>query len=301
MPPTSYDYQAFSLKLRSEVRLWPGSECPTTTGTADVEFVRGTQPIPDIAPRFRLSSDNASLRIQGAGALRVLKGSRVELYPENSAAALAALTIFAAGAALAMILTQRGWFCVHGSSVLIGERAVCFCGPQGAGKSTLAAALARAGHRLVADGMTVLRVQDGSVVTCPGPRLSKLWPDSLQFFGERPSDFCRVTEFHDKRLVPMARPQEPQALFTLNELCILSTGKTPARLALAPQNALMEVQRNAFLAEYVAPEDASQLLRASADLTERLPINKLVRGHSFEEIPQLLALVVSRPESNNRA
>ena len=46
--------------------------------------------------------------------------------------------------------------CPHASTVVIGGRAVAFCGPQGAGKSTTAVALAQQGYAVPAEDVAAL-------------------------------------------------------------------------------------------------------------------------------------------------
>ena len=63
---------------------------------------------------------------------------------------------FLAGTVLALAWRLRGELCLHASAVSIGGRAVLFVGESGAGKSTIAAALAVRGHRVIADDLVVI-------------------------------------------------------------------------------------------------------------------------------------------------
>src|SRR6185436_17962029 len=73
------------------------------------------------------------------------------------------------------VLQQRGLLPLHASALLLGAGAIALLGPSRAGKSTLAAALARRGHPVLADdvvpvspeptptvmgGSSVLQVED---------------------------------------------------------------------------------------------------------------------------------------------
>jgi hypothetical protein len=70
---------------------------------------------------------------------------------------------------------------LHAACVRIGSGAVALTGRTGAGKSTLAAALVRRGHALVADDVCVIdaAASNGPRVLPSFPRL-KLWNDTLQ-------------------------------------------------------------------------------------------------------------------------
>lgn len=64
------------------------------------------------------------------------------------------------GSVLAMMSYMRGLFPLHASAVALGDSAVAFSGPIGAGKSTLAAALALRGHALLSDDVAVIDLAD---------------------------------------------------------------------------------------------------------------------------------------------
>jgi hypothetical protein len=85
------------------------------------------------------------------------------------------------GVVLGMLCHQRGLFPLHAACVRFGGTAIALCGRTGAGKSTLAAALGRRGHALVADDVCAIDfTADGEPLVLPSfPRL-KLWEDSLQ-------------------------------------------------------------------------------------------------------------------------
>ena len=68
---------------------------------------------------------------------------------------------------------------LHASSVAIdGRTLVAFAGPGGAGKSTLATALARRGHAIASDDALLLRMADHDVSAVPAYPGVRLWNDS---------------------------------------------------------------------------------------------------------------------------
>jgi hypothetical protein len=85
------------------------------------------------------------------------------------------------GVVLGMLCHQRGLFPLHASCVRIGGVAVAFAGRTGTGKSTLAAALARRGHGLIADDVCALDLAaSGPPQVLPSfPRL-RLWDDAMR-------------------------------------------------------------------------------------------------------------------------
>jgi hypothetical protein len=116
----------------------------------------------------------------------------------------AALTLFTSGSPIAAILHQRGHICLHASAVAMRRGAILFVAPSGTGKSTLAAALAARGHRVVTDDIAAVhRTADGWGVA-PGPMRLKLWPDSLGKLRIDPAPLPEVRPGLGKRLLSTA-------------------------------------------------------------------------------------------------
>src|SRR5207253_3032590 len=73
---------------------------------------------------------------------------------------------------------------LHASAAVINGYAVAFVGGNSAGKSTIVAALARAGHRVLSDDIAVLEETSGTFWIKPSYPLIRLWPDSVSIlFG----------------------------------------------------------------------------------------------------------------------
>jgi hypothetical protein len=79
--------------------------------------------------------------------------------------------------ALPLAATLRGFEVFHACGVVLDGRAVLIAGPSGAGKSSLAAALVRAGLRLLSDDVVALRLRGGKLIAYPGPIALQLRED----------------------------------------------------------------------------------------------------------------------------
>lgn len=109
------------------------------------------------------------------------------------------------GTVMAYLLQYHGYLVLHGSAVLINQRAVIFSGESGAGKSTIASALVKKGYSLLTDDVVVVKtLTDGSMVLVPGPAKVKLWADALELLEHSANGLQAVVNKMDKYQLPVA-------------------------------------------------------------------------------------------------
>jgi hypothetical protein len=104
-------------------------------------------------------------------------GSEVDAWWDEPLTAVDA-TDYLLGAVLAFVVRLRGAVPLHASAVVIGDHAVLFAGPAGAGKSSLAAALAILGYPVLSDDLVVIDESNGQVHAYPSQARISLWPDA---------------------------------------------------------------------------------------------------------------------------
>lgn len=107
------------------------------------------------------------------------------------------------------ILPQRGLMVLHGSAVLLGDRAIALAGASGAGKSTTAAVLCSLGGRLICDDLCAINGAESRVVS--GTSVLKLWPDSVEALGIESARARAVRPGLSKRFLPLAWPRSLSA------------------------------------------------------------------------------------------
>jgi hypothetical protein len=81
------------------------------------------------------------------------------------------------------VLAHRGLTCLHASVVAIDDRVIAMVGAKGAGKSTLALALARRGGRLLSDDVAPISSRGGVCGVAVGRAAVRIWPDSAATLG----------------------------------------------------------------------------------------------------------------------
>ena len=106
------------------------------------------------------------------------------------------------GPGMASALYLRNIPCLHGSSVILNNRAILLLGDSGVGKSTLTAALVSEGFPLLCDELTALVQMEEGLFLLPGHPLLKLTPRTLEAIGETPEAWPRafpVSKYTDER------------------------------------------------------------------------------------------------------
>jgi hypothetical protein len=98
----------------------------------------------------------------------------------SAPATLQDVTTLLLGTVLNYVLRARGIVCLHACVINIGSKAVAVIGDKGTGKSTTAAAFARAGYPILSDDMGAISAQESGWLVHPGyPRL-RLWRSTLE-------------------------------------------------------------------------------------------------------------------------
>ncbi len=160
--------------------------------------------------------------VPDVGTWRITGGKEIAIQPYGDPASIE-VRLFTLGSAWGTLGYQRGWAMLHGSAVLGPKGAVLFCGPQGAGKSTMAAALAQQGLPLVTDDLS--RVEPGRADKptrlWPSSTRHKLWGEAIDTLGlsdrERVQDYFRAEKFHleSSTSVPVELPVPLVGIYAL--------------------------------------------------------------------------------------
>ena len=303
--PASKTYLAFGVRILTP---FPLPDLPIVSGSHDVIIREGM--VPDslfdslfdnakvvVRPGARFGFAPGAIYLEWDQVGRVLLKEGNEIIVQRDAeASMEDLGPFLTGPVLAVLLHQRKYFVLHASSVAIGGGAAVFVGPKGYGKSTLAAHMEMLGHRLISDDIVPLTSRSGQVWAEPGFPRVKLFDDSIEALGARPSDFPPIHRFATKRSLSLSENcnQEPvpvRAIYILNEddhFAIVEMGK--------PQ-AFIEIMRNAHLGKFLEETGSqSSYFELCGEITNKVRIFRLDRPSSFHEMPRILDALVKHAE-----
>ncbi|TPK99796.1 serine kinase [Mesorhizobium sp. B2-4-12] len=174
------NYRAYGLTVASDVAL-PELE-PAGPAVADVLIAIGTidmpKPSPEAATIFRFEPERQYLAWHAVGAFLISDGCRIDVEPAPGADdALLAFPLL--GPVMALLLHRRGLLVLHASAIAVAGKGAVFMGDKGAGKSTTASALIRAGHELLTDDIVALDLTNSDApMIVPGFPQIKLAADA---------------------------------------------------------------------------------------------------------------------------
>jgi energy-coupling factor transporter ATP-binding protein EcfA2 len=179
--------------------------------------------------------------------------------------------------------------------VKIGQKAVVIAGHSGRGKSTLAAALARAGHPLLADDITVIRFDAaGTAFAVPGSPHVRLNPDSI---AANALDVAQLGpgRLGDDKKIWYRDPHEfdPVPVAALIRLDLAAPGEGPGITRVNGPGAVLPLQDLVYrfaLARRLGA--AGELAHGALRLAAAVPIHRLTRAQEFAALDATLDLVL---------
>lgn len=195
------------------------------------------------------------------------------------------------GTVMAYILQYHGYLVLHGSAVLINDRAVILSGQSGAGKSTLASALLKQGYPFITDDVVVMKQINGQYAMIPGPAQLKLWRDAASHLEHDIAHAQPVSLKIDKYAIPVTHrcdlPMIPITAFY--ELNIAPLAKTFTSERLTKTLALQTLILNAYRYFMLKPLGKLQsFLNDCSQLTQQIAVHKITRRPDLSELFQII-------------
>lgn len=286
-----HNYLAHGLQLRSTL---PLPELIAGGAGCDVAIHRVGGPsrppgAEDDRTYLRIGAEE-TLFAPGRGATFTIRGGRriAVAMPEDGDWASARL--FLLGGAMALMLCQRGRVVLHASAVAVDGGAVAFLGRCGWGKSTLAAALHRCGHRLLADDVlsVALPAPGAAAHAFPAFPQLKLTAASASALGRGAEELVALHPREEKRGLRALERFDPHSV-PLRKLYVLEPSDRVASERLGAQETLVELVRHSYPTRFGYPGDGGHLERLAC-LARTVPVDRLERG-TLSRLEDLVRLV----------
>jgi hypothetical protein len=178
--------------------------------------------------------------------------------------------------ALPLAVEARGMPVLHASAVSSGDRCVVVCGRSTAGKSTLAAAAGREGHRVESDDAIGFAMRDGSVMARTLPFEIRLRPSAATELASISFDGAGGRELELRQLVLL----EPDADATDVGLNLISAGA-----------AFGSLMPHAYC--FSLTDSQERIVREYTELAERVPVRSLRYRPQHASLPAMVDAVGS--------
>jgi hypothetical protein len=202
------------------------------------------------------------------------------------------------GPILGFLLCLRGVVCLHANAVEINGKAVAMIGPAGAGKSTTAAAFARAGYKVLTDDVLALDERaDGFLARPAYPRV-RLWPESVKALYGAEDALPLLTPNWDKRYLDLlengaqfqTQPQPLAAIYLLDERS--PDPRAPYVEPAPSQESLMALVANTYANYLLDAQMRAAEFKVLGCLIERVPVRRVIPHANLSFLPELCRVIV---------
>jgi hypothetical protein len=294
----------FSPPGRAEAR-------PTFADIVRIEFAGPLEPQPETRPfwsngfemLWHLDRDSWLLAYHAAGiegyrwTVRYDGGTRVTVRWDSDEL-LADIPAVLQGPGIAASLHLRDIPLLHACAIDVGGSAILLMGVPGAGKSTAAAALVRAGFPLVSDDLAALSLRGDDVLVQPGyPRL-RLFADSAQAAGFAPSQLSRAFVsplLGDKQFVDVSGGSFTAEPLPLRAMYILQPrrpdGGDPVVTRIDRGAAWPLLAQNIYALRFLDPERRFRAVRDTVAIAARVPLCSVQAGDDLTALPRLVEVL----------
>ncbi|MEN8193434.1 MAG: hypothetical protein ABFS12_11500 [Bacteroidota bacterium] len=186
----SFRYRIHGISIKSEIELPDLLLDSADKFDVVIQYGNVPQHLPDIQSQgvlYEAAENDFLFKFESVAKYRVQNGNLIIVDP-NKDSSNEDISLFLMGSVMGALLHQRGLLVLHGSSVIIKNRAVIITGHSTAGKSTLAAGLNEAGFPILTDDLSTISFNNSNnIYVHSGFPYIRLWRDvieKLQIKGE---------------------------------------------------------------------------------------------------------------------
>lgn len=231
------------------------------------------------------------LDIPGVARYLAEYGSKVQVEPYPGAQA-ADVRGYLLGSVFGALCHQNGFLPLHASAIETGGQVTAFLGDSGAGKSTTAAFLERAGYRVVSDDICLLVPGAEGLRVEPVAGWLKLWRESFETLGEMPDENNRIFSAKDKYRRYLAPAQDER--LELRNVVFLERGDNVKLERVSSAAAMAGLVDMTYLSYLPALTGGSAaVFRRSAEVLQKARAWRLVVPRRWDAMPLAVEAVES--------
>lgn len=289
----TYAYRGYGLNICSALPLLGLDAADESADDADVQIRLGR--VNDSPPGGRnkghwvLTTGGAATMFSERFGAFLVKDGREMVVDPSPGVDQSLLCAFVRGPAFAVLLYQRGRLTLHASAVAMSGGAVVFLGRSGAGKSTIARALHKRGHDIVADDIVAVQTNEKCPVVFPGFPILRLYPEVAGWQEEEAEMKDRKLPDKRRRACPITRgfARDP---VPLTRVYLLDDGDENWIEPLRPSQAILEFARYTFVQPRQA-EAARSHFRQCELLARDTSMRRLHRRRLLTRLQELVRVI----------
>ena len=292
-----HGYRAYRLAMRSDLAL-PELE-PDPAETADVTIrlraVPRPMPEPPAGTSFEFAADTQYLAWLRVGRFLIREARDIDIDPAPDAGE-PLLRLPLLGPVMAVLLHFRGMLVLHASAIAMGGRSAVFLGDKQAGKSTTAAALVAAGHRLVADDVVAVdsAASGGPWIAPAFPQLKLERDAATSLIGDRAIALPPVLPGFEKRQHRLTE-RFSHSRVAPTRIYVLARGPQAAAIPLLPGDALGALIRFSYITRFgtraLNGAAVAMHFKRCAELVDAVKVCRLEVPTGLDRLGELVKLV----------
>lgn len=296
-----HKYYTYGLNINSE---FPLPELLPSDKGDNLYITKGLVTLPTLTPTsifrqgkeawFAQADNCAYLRWEGVANFKAEEGHTLIVEPLKKDLDPQFLNLYILSEALGIILYQKHFFLLHASAVKLNTGVGVFIGTPGAGKSTIAAALATQDYTVIADDLVAIEItQNQDFQVLPAFPQIKIWPSAIAGLDYKEADVTPLFKGSTKKVVRKTE-NFPNFPLPLKVIYLLEPSEKLNIIEMKNQEAFFALTRF-----FPCP---SQLLTGKAlqnhfqqcsQIAQKIPIYKLQIPRNFTILKELVKVLTN--------